>query len=138
MVNNFIEMVEENDERYKCYGLKNTIQIFKQFIKDEDLDEVRIYISTNTQLDSIMSKVESYINWFTECETVFRNYYENELREQVHKDWFKEIEVYSVNITFNSKEDYGATITCGDNVLQDHILIVDFDREQIEAINLNG
>ncbi|WP_019419110.1 hypothetical protein [Paenibacillus sp. OSY-SE] len=118
--------------------MKNTIQIFKQFIKDEDLDDVRIYISTNTELDMIASKVESYINWFTECETVFRNYYENELREQVHKDWFKEIEVYSVDITFNSKEDYGATIACGDSVLQDHILNIDFDREQIEAINLNG
>ncbi|WP_454190062.1 hypothetical protein [Paenibacillus sp. Marseille-Q7038] len=116
--------------------MKNTIQIFKQLIKDEDLKDVRENISTNTQLDSIASKVESYIKWFTECETVLRNYYENELREQIHNYWFDEIEVYSVDITFNSKEDYGATIACGDNVLQDHILIIDFDREKIEAINL--
>ncbi|MFB8372894.1 hypothetical protein [Paenibacillus taichungensis] len=138
MRSDFIELVEESDERYKCYVLKNTVQIFKQSIKDEDLKDVRIYISTTIQLDAMAVVIDSYLHWFTECEAVFRNYYENELREQVHKNWFNEIEVYQVDIIFNSKEDYGSTIACGDNVLQGHIMVIDFDREQIEAIQLNG
>ncbi|MGV2883635.1 hypothetical protein [Paenibacillus taichungensis] len=138
MQSDFIELLEESDERYKCYVLKNTVQIFKQSIKDEDLNDVRIYISTTIQLDAIADVIDSYLHWLTECEAVFRNYYENELREKVHKDWFNEIEVYQVDITFNSKEDYGATIACGDNVLQGHIMIIDFDREHIQAIHLNG
>ncbi|NUU79787.1 hypothetical protein [Paenibacillus xylanilyticus] len=138
MRDDFIEMVEESDERYKCYILKSTVQIFKQSIKDGDLNDVRIYISTSVQLDAIVSIVESYLHWFTECEAAFRNYYENELREQVSKDWFNEIEVYRVDIIFNNKEDYGATIACGDNVLQGHIMIIDFDREQVLAIHFNG
>lgn len=138
LLSHFIELEEESDENYYCYIPQNTVQIFKQFLQDKDLNDVRIYVSTNIQLDSIAGKIEGYIKWFSTCETVLRKYYENELREQVHQDWFDEIEVYRADITFNSIEDYGATIACGDNILQDHIMIIDFDREQIQAIHLNG
>ncbi|MEO2259586.1 hypothetical protein ABGV43_22075 [Paenibacillus amylolyticus] len=138
MLSEFIELEEESDESYRCYTLSNTVQIFKHCIQDEDLNDVRIYVSTYTSLNSIVIKIEDYIKWFSTCETVFREYYENELHEKVHKNWFNEIEVYRVDITFNSVADYGATISCGDNILHDHIMMIDFDREQIQAIHLNG
>ncbi|MHA7966774.1 hypothetical protein ACX93W_21925 [Paenibacillus sp. CAU 1782] len=138
MIDVFVENVKDSDERYKCYTLKNAVQIFNQIICDENLDDVRIYISTEVDLYSISPNVESYINWFTQCETIVRHFYENELQHKTPQNWFNEIEVYNVDITFNSCEDYGATITCGDNILQDHILSIDFDREQISVINING
>ncbi|MGO4729670.1 hypothetical protein [Paenibacillus sp. 2KB_22] len=138
MLSEFIELEEESDESYRCYTLLNTVQIFKHYIQDEDLNDVRIYVSTNTSLNSIVIKIEDYIKWFSTCETVFREYYENELHEKVHKNWFNEIEVYRVDITFNSIADYGATISCGDNILHDHIMMIDFDQEHIQAIKLNG
>ncbi|WJM10602.1 hypothetical protein [Paenibacillus sp. PK1-4R] len=138
MLSEFIELEEESDESYRCYTLQNTVQIFKHLIQDEDLNDVRIYVSTNTPLDSMVHKIEDYIKWFSICETVFREYYENELQEKVHQNWFNEIEVYRADITFNSITDYGATISCGDHILLDHIMMIDFDREQIQAIHLNG
>jgi hypothetical protein len=138
LLGQFIELVEESDERYRCYILQNAVQIFKHSIQDDELNDVRIYVCTDIQLDSIASEIKSYVTWFSTCETVFREYYENELHEKVDKDWFNEIEVYRVDITFNSIADYGATIACGDKILHDHIMIVDFDREQIQAIHLNG
>ncbi len=138
MLSEFIELEEESDESYRCYTLSHTVQIFKHCIQDEDLNDFRIYVSTNTPLDSIVIKIKDYIKWFSTCETVFREYYENELHEKVHKNWFNEIEVYRVDITFNSIADYGATISCGDNILHDHIMMIDFDQEHIQAIKLNG
>lgn len=138
MLGPFIELEEESDERYRCYILQNAVQIFNHSIQDDDLNDVRIYVSTDMQPNSLANEIKSYVTWFSTCETVFREYYENELHEKVHKDWFNEIEVYRVDITFNSIADYGATIACGDNILHDHIMIVDFDRERIQAINLNG
>lgn len=138
IVDNLFEIVEESDERYRCYTVSIPIQIFKNIMKGEKLEEVRIYVSTDFHLRTIQNTIESYIRWFTVCETVLRNYYENELGERVDKDWFNEIKVYTVDITFNSADDYGATITCGDNLLLDHILIINVDREQIESIHLNG
>lgn len=138
MLSEFIELEEESDESYRCYTLQNTVQIFKHCIQDEDLNDVRIYVSTNTPLDSMVNKIEDYIKWFSICETVFREHYENELQEKVHQNWFNEIEVYHADITFNSITDYGATISCGDYILHDHIMVIDFDREQIQAIHLIG
>lgn len=134
----FVEIVENHDKNYKCYAFENPLQIFKQMIKDEDLEEVQLYISTRLQLDSIVEQVESYLQWLAECGSVLQNYYEQELGEPVHSTWFDEIEIYSVEITFNSEEDYGATISCGDSIIQDHILIIHFDKETVEAIHLNG
>jgi len=134
----FAEDAEAGDENYRCYTFNDPLQIFKQIIKDEDLEEVQLCISTRLQLDSIVDQVESYLRWLTECESVLRNYYEHELGKPVHSTWFDEIEIYRVDLTFNSEQDYGATISCGDSVLQDHILIIDFDKEAVEAIHLNG
>lgn len=138
IVDHLFEITEESDERYKSYAIHIPIQIFKHIMKDEELEEVRIYISNNCQLGSIENTIERYIHWFIECETELRNYYENELREKVYMHWFNEIEVYSVDITFNSEDDYGATIACGDKLIHDHILIIYFDKEQIESIHING
>jgi hypothetical protein len=137
-VEHLIECVEESDNRYSCYTNNIPIQIFKHIMEAEELEEVRIYVSHNYNLETLKNTIERYIQWFTECETVLRNYYENERGEKVYRNWFTEIEVYRVDITFNSEDDYGATIACGDNLLQDHTLIIYFDKEQIEAIHLNG
>ena len=61
-----------------------------------------------------------------------------QLKEDVDDSWFNELEVYSADITFNSLEDYGATISCGDNILVDHILEFDFEKDQIVDIRMNG
>jgi hypothetical protein len=138
IVDNLFEIVEEDDEWYKCYGINIPIQIFNHIMNGEELEEVRIYLSHNLQLATLENKIERYIHWFTVCETVLRNYYENELKEKVYNNWFNDIEVYRVDITFISEDHYCATITCGDTLLQDHILMISFNREQIQCIHLNG
>ncbi|MGF6355462.1 hypothetical protein ABIE27_003377 [Paenibacillus sp. 4624] len=82
IVDNLLEIVEESDERYKCYAFSIPIQIFKNIMKGEELEEVRIYLSIDLQFETIKNMIESYIHWFTMCETVLRNYYENELGER--------------------------------------------------------
>jgi hypothetical protein len=138
IIDHLFEIVEESDERYRCYTIHTPLQIFKHIMTGEELEAVRIYVSPHFQLEMKQIMIERYIHWFTECETVLRNYYENERREKVYMNWFNEIEVYSVDIIFNSDDDYGATIACGDNLLHDHTLIIYFDKEQIESIHLNG
>ncbi|WP_010243300.1 hypothetical protein [Acetivibrio cellulolyticus] len=137
-LDDFIKNSEESDDRYTCYNLNKCIQIFNYSIEAEDLQEVKIYISTNIQIESIFNEMVSYLTWFSKCETELRTYYEIELHEKVNDTWFDEIEVYRVDFTFNSKDDYGATISCGDTILVGHILEIDFEREQVTDIRLNG
>jgi hypothetical protein len=132
----FIKNNEESDERYSCYNIKGCIRIFNQ--KIDDAEEIRINISNNTCLESVLDAVNKYIEWICKCEDILKTYYENELGHKVYNDWFEEIEVYSAELTFNSSEDYGATIYCGDQIIRDHILEIDFDKMSVEVIRLNG
>ncbi len=45
---------------------------------------------------------------------------------------------YHASITFNRADDYGATISCGDPIISDHILEIDFEREEVADMRLNG
>ncbi|CUH96771.1 hypothetical protein P22_2882 [Propionispora sp. 2/2-37] len=137
-VNDFIKNVEESDDRYICYNLGKDIRIFNYVIEDEELSNIEIYISSNVHLGSIINEIIRYIAWFNQCETELRTYYENELHEKVYDTWFDDIEVYNARFTFNSADDYGATISCGDQIIPDHTLEIDFEKEEVADIRLNG
>jgi hypothetical protein len=136
VLDNFIKNDEESDDNYSCYNISRCVDIFSKPI--EDSDELKIYIKKDTSLVNLLVGINQYLEWLCHCEDVLKKYYESELGEKVYEDWFKEIEVYNVDITFNSINDYGATISCGDQIILDHSLEIDFDKMQVEAIRLNG
>ncbi len=137
-VNDFIKNAEESDDRYICFNLGKSIRIFNDVIEDEDLSDVVINISSKIKLESIIDEIIGYIAWLSQCETELRTYYENELQEKVYDTWFDDIEVYHASITFNRADDYGATISCGDPIISDHTLEIDFEREEVADMRLNG
>lgn len=55
----FIKNDEESDDRYTCYNLNKSIQIFSQYIQEENLQDVQIYISSNIQVESIFNGIDS-------------------------------------------------------------------------------
>lgn len=135
-IKDFIRNVEETDDRYICFNINKCIKIFNQSI--ENIEELRINITNEISLENIISLINSYLEWLNQCGAVLKTYYEGELGEKVYDEWFNDIEVYSADITFNSFKDYGATICCGDQVTRDHILEIEFNQMNIEAIRLNG
>lgn len=135
-IKDFIRNDEETDDRYICFNVNKCVKIFNQSI--EDVEELRINITKEISLENIISLINFYLEWLNQCGSVLKAYYEGELGERVYEEWFNDIEVYSADITFNSFQDYGATICCGDQVIKDHILEVDFDERNIEDIRLNG
>lgn len=135
-IKDFIRNDEETDDRYICFNINKCVKIFNQSI--EDTEQLRINITNEILLENIISLINSYLEWLNQCEAVLKTYYEGELGEKVYEEWFNDIEVYSIDITFNSSQDYGATVCCGDQVIRDHILEVDFNQMNIEAIRLNG
>lgn len=137
-LSNFIKNEEDSDSRYICYNLNTSVRIFNYLMKDEELDEIYIYVSTSIKLIDVIKYVINYIDWFSACEDVLTSYYENKIGEKVYRTWFSEIEVYRIDFTFNDEYDYGATVYCGDRIYIDHSLEIDFDKTNILDIRLNG
>jgi len=126
--NDLIVNEDESTENCICYNLSKNINIFEVFMND--LEDIRINISKNSNLSDLIDSINEYIHYLNNCE--------NELGESVYKNWYNDLEVYAVDITFNSKEDYGASIACGDQIYSDHILNFQFDNKKIDYISLNG
>lgn len=135
-IKDFIRNDEETDDRYICFNVNKCVKIFSKSI--EDIEELRINITHEISLENIISLINSYLEWLNQCGALLKTYYEGELGEKVYEEWFNDIEVYSTDITFNSSQDYGATVCCGDQVIRNHILEVDFNQMNIEDIRLNG
>ncbi|MFT8352508.1 hypothetical protein [Clostridium saccharoperbutylacetonicum] len=84
-ISNFIINGEEIDNRYICYNLNTSIRIFNQLIKNENLEEVYIFVANSIQLESIINYIIHYMDWFSTCETELKLYYENKLGEKYMK-----------------------------------------------------
>jgi hypothetical protein len=137
-ISDFIKNELESDNRYVCYNPTKAVSIFQHLMSDDDLEECSINVSVNTSLEEVIDKVTEYLCWLANCEKELRVFYENELGEPVDDGWFSSLEVYHAEITFNSTDDYGATISCGDDIIPDHILEFDFEKEAIVDVRLNG
>lgn len=128
--------ISRTTEEYICYTLTQKIQLFSRKVRDDA--DCNIYISRKLRLGDILNKLIAYIDEINHSGEKLKSYYENLLNEKVYDNWFNDIEVFSVEITFISIDDYGTTIICSDQILQDHILEIYYDQNEIEQILLNG
>lgn len=46
--------------------------------------------------------------------------------------------MYLFNVTFNNEEDYEATISFGECIYEDHIVEIDFEKEEIVDNRFKG
>lgn len=127
-----------SDDRYDCYHPIKSVEIFNYLLDEDTIKDCEINISKKCNLIEILPLVNKYLEWFKECEHELTSYFQEKLGEALPDDWFKNIEVYHFSITFDTSNDFGATISCGDNILSDHILEFDFEMFQVVDDRLNG
>ena len=138
VVSNFIKDELNSDDRYNSYRLTVPIKIFQYTLMDDDLEEFELNVNKKILLEDIIYKINEYINWLQNCDQELTKYYEKQLDETINENWVNELEIYNVSITFDALDDYGATISCGDNILSDHILEFDFEKNEIIDVRMNG
>ena len=136
-LDDFIKVDEEIDERYQIYSIEQ-IKIFNHVLHADDWEVFGVFISRETTIENVAEILFNYLTWLTDCEKELRGFYERELKEKVSDVWYKTIEVYSACIVFNSEDDYGASVHCGDYLMSDHILEFDIEKRNVVAVRLNG
>ena len=80
----------------------------------------------------------NYLKWLGSCIDVVKRYIEELSGELLTEEWKDSIEINSVDVTFNNEEDYGATISFGECIYEDHIVEIDFEKEKIVDYRLEG
>ncbi len=130
---------EQNDESYiRCEPIEE-FRIFDVVVDKEETDMFEILIAKGQDLEKLQSVVDRYMDWLNNCEKELTVYLQEQLGEELPIHWTKDIEVYAASIVFNSIDDYGATISFGEEeVVGDHIVELYFDKDKIVDNGLVG
>ena len=126
----------DKDHEYMCYKSKVEKVIFGKTVDGDDY-EINVAIEFKDQINTNMV-LDSYLKWLERCVDIVASYMEEVYGESLPDHWKESIEVYSVSITYNSEDDYGATIAFGESIFPDHIIELDFEKEEIIDNRLNG
>jgi hypothetical protein len=135
-INDCIE--KENNGEWKNYHLDKDVVIFNQIFNNEPME---ISINMEIVLSEYISKINDYINWLNgDCKNNLIRYYNKNMKieERANKEWYEELELYSVLITINKDGKRFADISCGDNYLEDHILDIEIEENKISSMNYDG
>lgn len=137
-INNFQKDDLISDEKYICYHPICDVKIFGYTLEKEEAHECDICISPQNELSDVLPLINKYVDWLSDCRGNLITYFEGILEENLPSNWYDEIEIISFSITVNNLDDYGATIYFGESVFSDHIIELDFEKEEIIDNRLNG
>lgn len=127
----------DEDERFVSYQPIEPIKIFNYKVEPSDCI---INISKALNWIEVAPILTNYLEWLSVCKSNLVNYFQSKLTDYHNDwdDWFRNIEVYSVDITFLATDDFGATISFGESIFPDHIVELDFEQFEIISEGLNG
>ncbi len=128
MTRKFILAEDIEDDGYNCYIPSENVKVFGYLL---DLDEYEIYVSKDYDIDDISPILNEYIEFLSGCKKEVLEYFEEKTGDKMPEEWFETIEVYNVAITFNSPEEFGATVVFGDGAFEDNIFELEFEKSEI-------
>jgi hypothetical protein len=136
-VNDFVE--DDIIGEYKKYLLNKPCIVFNQVFENEPL-EVELY--KDFSLSEYISLINNYIRWIGgECKKKLIDYFNKNMtfaEEKADDEWYETLEIYSVLIILTKNKELCATITCGDNIFEDHILDIETEEDKICTMNIDG
>lgn len=137
-INNLQKDELVSDKNYICYHPICDVKLFGYTLEKEEAHEGDICISPQNKLIDVLPLINKYLDWLSDCRENLITYFEGVLEEDLPINWYDEIEIISFSITINNLNDYGATISFGESVFSDHIIELDFEKEEIIDNRLNG
>jgi hypothetical protein len=135
---NFGMNIERSNEQYICYQAHPQNKIFNSGQREDERATIRIVLSCRLALESFLPEVERYLRWLHQCSLLITDYFEKELPEKGYESWFVKLVILTVEITFYSRDNYGATIVCGARTVATPTLEIDFAGKKIVDLRICG
>lgn len=132
---NPFDKFKTEDDRFVSYRPTRSIEILRHIV--EPLNCI-INVSNELKWIEVFPILTSYLEWLAGCKNELIDYFHLRLGEDLPDAWFRNIEVYSVDITFLTLDDYGATVSFGESLFPDHVIELDFEKYEIDTDRLNG
>ncbi|WP_294358562.1 hypothetical protein [uncultured Clostridium sp.] len=137
-VNNFFLDANDSIKNFNCYNINKSVKILNYVLTNDGYDKFKLWVKKDINLTNIIDTINLSLKYISSCKSDLTSFYEKLSGSSVYSNWFDDIEVYSIDLTFISDTDYEAIISCGDTLIPDHLLEIYIDNNKITDIILDG
>ena len=142
-------IIEENtDDDYDFHHgyINKALTIFGEERFDTDDERLGLSIAKSLKLSEVLPKLNAYLEWLADCKETLIDFYVEEFANEIDEfhdgemtsDWFETLEVYSGTVCLSANGDIGADFSTGDNMDEDHLLIIEIDGYDVSTMWHDG
>lgn len=139
-------VIEENNTAnpYNHGWVKKSVKIFgKDFFKEGELG---LMVSKEMNIETLAPALSDYLAFLTSYKEVLIDFYRAKNSDiikdwfdgEMTSDWYETLEIYSGGIIFDDNGVPSGHFSCGDNMVTDHLLMVEFNHKEICQMCFEG
>ncbi len=97
-----------------------------------------VCVDKKIKVTNFWESVVEYILFLGDCKQKLIRYYNKNMEDEASDEWYESLEIFSVTIDISAKGKLCARITCGDELWEDHLLDIEFEKEKITDMTYDG
>lgn len=139
-------VIEENNtaDIYNHGWVGKSVKIFgRDFFKEGNLG---LMVSKELNIESLPLALNDYLAFLSNCKELLMDCYREKNSEIINDcfdgemtaDWYETLEIYGGGIEFDDKGTPSGHFSCGDNMVTDHLLMIEFEHKEINQMYFEG
>ena len=142
-------VLDENigeDHNYHYGYISKALTVFgdERFATGDE--RLGLSIAKSIDLPAVLPKLNDYLEWLSDCKETLISFYKEEFTDEIEtyydgemaSDWFETLEVYSGSICVSEDGDFSADFSTGDNMDEDHLLIIEIEGYDVSSMWHDG
>jgi len=139
-------VIEKNNtaDLYNHGWVEKSVKIFgRDFFKEGNLG---LMVSKKMNIEALIPTLNNYLEFLTDCKEILMEFYRvknsdiinNWFDGKMNSDWYETLEIYGGGIIFDDDGIPSGYFSCGDNMVTDHLLMVEFNHKEICQMCFEG
>ena len=142
-------VMEPNEDSGYAFNhgyINKPLKIFGQLRFEEKEERLGLTLPKKVKAEEVLDKLKVYLQWLEDCKEELTAFYKSEFEYDIREyfdgemtpDWFDTLEVYSGTVSLGENGTFGADFSTGDNMDEDHLLIIEIDGKEIISMWHDG
>ncbi|WP_163357194.1 hypothetical protein [Dysgonomonas sp. 25] len=141
-----LEDIKDPEYPYKNGYIDMPLKLFGQMRFEDDDEKLGLSIPATIDLEAIIEPLNDYLLWLSDCRAALETFYLREHKEWIDEcydgelddEWYNSLEMYSGTIDIDEDGAFSANFSCGDNMNDDHLLIIEISGKEINDMWFDG
>lgn len=142
-------IIEDNTDKTYPFNhgcIKKPVKIFGQLLLGDDNKKLGLSFPKDTALENLLPAINEYLEFLSDCKTLLWDFYKEKNADIINEwfegimseDWYETLEIYGAIIDFDRNGNPSGRFSCGDNMITDHLLCIEFNGREIAEMYFDG